>query len=498
MVELIKGNPYLDAFNKGQKRRASSAATGAALRRDEQAMEDAEVTRIRGDNYDRALADLLRKREGGGLRTQGPEAPSPTVSQALGAREATARPQPEPARVQPIQQGVTGAPSPAPAPANGGTSVPESFAVTPGGGLRRVAPNTIRSEAMLSTPGYRDQGLQVLEQQREKESEQLQKIIEISTKSPEAAAAYAQQERIELHPNVVNMLRVEWFRNWLATTEKQMATTYKGDPVGYEKAMMIAMKNLADEVNQNQGVPSGIPDPYAGKMPTPNPRPTGKPVQVMTPKGPVWTSPQTAIGQPAPPKGTGITLTREAINEEIDQDREYLQMLHERMPPGTTLRKEIIRLSREVTDTGRVNPEYDPDILRALRKAWRRKVGGDAGFDEFRQLLNTPKPEPAQMAPAAAAPVSPEQSLPQSSQVGMLDASGAQAAEPSASKPSLPTLPTHPSLPTLPTLPPTQPDAQGWMVIEGRQVRQVGTSRGMPIYEDEAGSRFTIAPGSTN
>lgn len=71
--------------------------------------------------------------------------------------------------------------------------------------------------------------------------------------------------------------------------------------------------------------------------------------------------------------GGSLTLPQQRSNSEIDAAREAVAG----MDPA-----EIRRLTAKTTNTGRENPDFRPELDRAVRLAGRRKVGSDDLFDQ--------------------------------------------------------------------------------------------------------------------
>lgn len=93
--------------------------------------------------------------------------------------------------------------------------------------------------------------------------------------------------------------------------------------------------------------------------------------------------------------GPGVTPPQAANNQEIDDARNMISSIP--VPPGSTLRDEIMRRTQQTSNTGRINPDYDPLISRAITKATNRKIGNDQDFDQFMNLLNgQQQPQPQQ------------------------------------------------------------------------------------------------------
>lgn len=76
-------------------------------------------------------------------------------------------------------------------------------------------------------------------------------------------------------------------------------------------------------------------------------------------------------GVPRDPKS--LTPAQQRSNAEIDAARATMAQLDP---------DEIKRRSQKATNTGRENPDYDPNLARASSLSGRRKIGDDADFDQ--------------------------------------------------------------------------------------------------------------------
>lgn len=91
------------------------------------------------------------------------------------------------------------------------------------------------------------------------------------------------------------------------------------------------------------------------------------------------------------PGRTGPTDAQAAANEEIDAARGFI---------GEMSREEIVQKTRKTSDTGRENPDFDPNLEGLVNKALQRKVGvPDPEYSELFKRLRRPASSSPPVAP---------------------------------------------------------------------------------------------------
>jgi hypothetical protein len=110
--------------------------------------------------------------------------------------------------------------------------------------------------------------------------------------------------------------------------------------------------------------------------------------------------------------GADVSLAQQANNAEIDAARRYL--LDNNLAPD-----EIRRRTQRQTDTGRDNPDFDPNLEATVRTALQHKVGRDDDFSDIQQRLRTGGNAPS--APAGGAGAGSSSSALPRNPAGQLD-----------------------------------------------------------------------------
>lgn len=99
--------------------------------------------------------------------------------------------------------------------------------------------------------------------------------------------------------------------------------------------------------------------------------------------------------------GSDLTTPQQRTNASIDAARRQLT--------GLT-HDDILKRTQSTTNTGRDNPEYDPNLAALVKLARSRKYGDDIAHDNFAKPANAATQQPAQPAKAATPqPVLPAQ-----------------------------------------------------------------------------------------